>query len=163
MRAITDFMKRRVPGFEHAVLHSAAHHIGVRESRRIRGELYQTEADFVNACKFPDGIARCCYHIDIHNPSGSGTTLKRLPVGEWYEISFRTLKPLRCDNLLMGCRAISVDPALFSSIRIMPAVCSLGQAAGMGAALAVQKGITVHELDGLEVKAHLIAAGAALI
>lgn len=163
MRAITDFMKRRVPGFEHAVLHSAAHHIGVRESRRIRGELYQTEADFVNARKFPDGIARCCYHIDIHNPSGSGTTLKRLPVGEWYEISFRTLKPLRCDNLLMGCRAISVDHALFSSIRIMPAVCSLGQAAGMGAALAVQKGITVHELDGLEVKAHLIAAGAALI
>lgn len=162
MRDVIDFMKRRVPGFENALLHSVGHTIGVRESRRVRGELYQTEADFTAARKYADGIARVCYHIDIHNPRGSGTTLRRLPPGEWYEISFRALKPLNCSNLLMGCRAISVDHALFSSVRIMPAVCSLGQAAGMGAAMAVESGIEPRLLDGVEVKKRLIRAGAAL-
>jgi hypothetical protein len=62
----------------------------------------------------------------------------------------------------MGCRAISVDHALHSSIRIMPSMCSIGQAAGMAAALAVRNKTTVDQIDGREVRSELKKAGAFL-
>lgn len=162
MQEIIRFIRKYIPGCENAVLHSVASQIGVRESRRIRGEFFQTKEDFTSARKYEDAIARSNYHIDIHNPTGSGTTLIRIPAGDWYEISFRALIPSGCSNLLMGCRAISVDHAVHSSIRIMPSVCSLGQAAGMGAAYAIEKECTAAEIDGVEIRRRLVAAGANL-
>ena len=159
---ILRFVRKYIPGCKNAVIHSIASQIGVRESRRIRGELFQTVEDFTEAKKYPDAIARSRYHVDIHNPTGSGTTLIRLPENQWYELSFRTLIPQRCTNLLMGCRAISVDHALHSSIRIMPSVCSIGQAAGMGAAYMIEKNCQAKNIDGEEIRRRLISAGANL-
>ena len=162
LRDYLKFMRTRVPGFEHARIHSIAHHVGIRESRRIIGEHYQTVEDFTSARKYPDGIAKVRYPIDIHNPSGSGTTIRHLPETEWYEISFRSLIPKKCSNVLMGCRAVSIDHALHSSARVMPPVCSIGQAAGMGAAMAVKTACRPAMLDGIEVRRLLAAAGADL-
>lgn len=162
LRDFLKFLRRHVPGFEHACIHSIAHHVGIRESRRIIGECFQTVDDFTSARKYADGIAKVRYPIDIHNPSGSGTIIKTLPETEWYEISFRSLIPKKCSNLLMGCRAISIDHALHSSARVMPPVCSIGQAAGMGAAMAVKANCAPAGLDGVEVRKNLAAAGADL-
>ena len=160
IREFLTFLRQHVPGFEQARIHSIAHHVGVRESRRIRGLVYQTEEDFRNAAKFPDGVVKVNYCIDIHNPSGTGTTILNLPPDDWYEIRYGALVPLNCRNLLMGCRAISVDHALHSSSRVMPAVCSIGQAAGMAAALCVKQDRLPPELDGAEVRRQLAGAGA---
>ncbi len=162
VREFLRFLRREVPGFENARLHSMAHHIGVRESRRIMGEVFQTSRDFENCAKYPDGIAKVRYQIDIHNPSGSGTTLMQMPTDEWYELRYGTLIPKGSRNLLMGCRAISVDHALHSSMRVMPPVCSIGQAAGMAAALCVRRACAPADLDGAEVRRELKAAGARL-
>ena len=160
IRQFLSFLKKHVPGFEQARIHSIALHVGIRESRRIRGLVYQTADDFRRAAKFPDGIAKVRYCIDIHNPSGTGTTILDLPPDEWYEIRYGALVPLNSRNLLMGCRAISVDHELHSSSRVMPPVCSVGQAAGMAAALCVKKEREPAELDGAEVRKHLAGAGA---
>ena len=85
-----------------------------------------------------------------------------MPKNEWYEIRYGTLVPESCTNLLMGCRAISVDHALHSSIRIMPSICSIGQAAGMAAALAVRKNSTADLIEGTEVRSELKKMGAFL-
>jgi len=162
VREFLRFLRKEVPGFENARLHSMAHHIGIRESRRIVGEVFQTADDFKNCAKYPDGIAKVRYQIDIHNPSGSGTTLMQMPTDEWYELRYGTLIPKSSRNLLMGCRAISVDHALHSSMRVMPPVCSIGQAAGVAAALCVRKSCAPVELDGAEVRRELAAAGARL-
>lgn len=162
IREFIRFFRKWVPGFENASLHSIASTVGVRESRRIRGRVYQTEEDFHNCAKYPDGIARCNYGIDIHNPDGAGSYCVKIPKNEWYEVRYGTLVPEHSTNLLMGCRAISVDHALHSSIRIMPAMCSIGQAAGMAAALAVRKNTTVDLIDGKEVREELKKAGAFL-
>ena len=163
MLQITAFMRKKIKGFENARIHSIAAQVGVRESRRILGEHYQTVDDFVNCKKYADSIARVRYHVDIHNPTGSGTTFMRLPAGEWYELSFKTLVPQKCRNLLMGCRAISVDHTLYSSMRIMPVVCSIGQAAGMAAAIAAARNIDNTEIDTIEIHNNLIKEGARLI
>ena len=163
MLEIIRFLRRRVPGFERARLLSVGSRIGVRESRRILGLHYQTVEDFKQCRKYSDSIARVVYHVDIHNPAGSGTSFMRLPPGEWYELSIRSLVPQKCRNLLMGCRAISVDHVLYSSLRIMPVVCSIGQAAGMGAAMAVTLGVYNDGINSVEVHDRLVKAGARLV
>ena len=160
IRQFVDFLRRYVPGFEQARIHSIAHHVGVRESRRILGLVYQTAEDFKQAAKYPDGVVKANYPIDIHNPSGTGTVIHDMKPDDWYEIRYGTLVPRNSRNLLMGCRSISLDHALHSSARVMPPVCSIGQAAGMAAALCVKKDIAPAELDGAEVRHALAAAGA---
>jgi hypothetical protein len=162
IREFIRFFRKWVPGFENASLHSIASTVGVRESRRIRGKVYQTVEDFHNCAKYPDGIARCNYPLDIHNPDGAGDVCVKIPKTEYYEIRYGALLPENCPNLLMGCRAISVDHALHSSIRVMPPMCSIGQAAGMGAALAIKNGVYPSEIDGKEVRNELIKRGAYL-
>ena len=148
VREYLAFFRKYVPGFENARLFSIASHVGIRETRRIRGIVYQTQEDFFKCAKYPDSIARCNYMIDIHNPSGTGTEIQRIPPDDWYEIRYGTIVPEGCQNLLMACRAISVDHALHSSIRVMPPVCTIGQAAGMAAAMSLKQGISVPELSG---------------
>ena len=154
-----ELLRRDVPGFENSRLHAIATTVGVRESRRVRGHAYLTRADFERGARFPDGICRINYPIDIHNPLGSGTEIVHLPKGEWYEIPYGCLVPLGCDNLLVGGRPISVDHAVHSSMRVMPPACTIGQACGTAAAMALRQGVTPAEVDGVAVRRSLIEQG----
>lgn len=156
-----DFL-RTLDGYEDIRLHAVARHIGVRESRRIRGLAYLTLEDFKAARKFPDAIARCRYNVDIHNPDGEGTAFYHLPPDEFVKIPYGCLVPQNATNLLMGCRAISVDHGMHSSIRVMPPIISIGQAAGLAAARAAESGQAPGKLDGLTVRRELIKFGAEL-
>ncbi len=160
VRQFVNFLRSEVPGFKQARIHSIAHHVGIRESRRILGIVYQTAEDFDKAAKYPDGIAKANYPIDIHNPSGTGTMMRHMDPNDWYEIRYGTIVPRDSRNLLMGCRAISIDHALHSSARVMPPVCSIGQAAGMAAVMSLESGCAPSELDGKLVRKRLAEAGA---
>lgn len=162
MREFLAFLRGSVPGYEKAEIHSVASQIGVRESRRILGLEYLTVDAFERRAKFPDAIVRVNYPVDIHNPGGTGTDLRMLGAEEFYEIPYGCIVPPSVDNLLMGCRAISVDHTLHSSMRVMPPVCSIGQAAGMAAAMALKGNCRPAELDGSKVRAALRAFGANL-
>jgi len=162
LRQLLGFFRAAVPGFEQCRIHSIAQQIGVRESRRVLGRAYLTRADFDACAKFEDAIARVNYNIDIHNPDGSGTTHVRLPEGEWYEIPYGCIVPREIGNLLVGGRPISVDHAVHSSMRVMPPACSIGQAAGMAAAMCVEQKRQPAALDGREVRRRLAEQGAFL-
>jgi hypothetical protein len=162
VRQFIRFLQGKISGFEQARLHSMAHHIGVRESRRIRGRAYVTRADFQAARKFPDGIARVNYNIDIHSPTGTGTEFLQVPEGDYYEIPYGAVVAADVKNLTVGGRPISGDHATHSSWRVMPPACTIGQAAGVGAALAALRGGDPGDLDGVEVRRTLIEMGAFL-
>lgn len=162
LRQYLAFLRREIPGFEQATIHSIGHHIGVRESRRIIGRARLEREAFTARRKCPDAITRVSYGIDIHNPDGTGTEIEHMPPGEWYEIPYGCLVPADVDNLLVAGRPISVDHAIHSSMRVMPPAVSIGQAAGMAAAMAVRQGCLPPELDGCAVRAGLRAAGARL-
>ena len=154
-----EFLRRDVPGFERARLHALAVTMGVRESRRVRGRAYLTRRDYESAAKFPDGICRVNYVIDIHSPTGEGTEIVSMPPGEWYEIPYGCIVPRGCENLLVAGRPISVDHAVHSSMRVMPPACTIGQAAGTAAALAVREQASPAEVDGVQVRRSLIEQG----
>lgn len=162
LRELLRFLRAYVPGYEQVEIHSIAHHIGVRETRRVRGLAYLTREAFQTHAKFPDAIARVRYPIDIHNPDGTGTEFIPMPENEWYEIPYGCVVARDCANLLIGGRPISADHALHSSFRVMPPACSIGQAAGLAAALAAQHHCKPADLDGIEIRQRLIEQGAPL-
>ncbi len=162
IREVVTFLRAQVPGYEGARIRAIAPHIGIRETRRVLGQAYLTREAFCTAAKFPDAIARVQYPIDIHNPHGAGVELVYLPDDEWYEIPYGCIVARDCPNLLIGGRPISVDHAIHSSMRIMPVACSVGSAAGVAAAMAVQRQCTPAELDGVAVRRRLAEHGACL-
>ena len=162
MREIFFWLRSNVKGFENAEILSMGAQIGVRESRRIHGMFTLDKKHFDSAAKFPDAIARSNYHIDIHSPNGSGTYRQSMQPGEYYEIPYRCIVPVDCDNLLIGGRPISSDMAVHSSLRIMPTAISIGQAAGCAAAMAIQEKSTPCKLNGVSVRQKLKQLGALL-
>lgn len=162
LREILHFFRKYVPGFKNARLHSVAHQIGVRESRRICGRAYADIKTFEQSLKYPDAIVRGRYKIDIHHPEGHGTTYGHQAEDQWYEIPYGCIVSKDVDNLLIGGRPISVDHALHSSTRIMPISCSVGQAAGVAAAMCLKNNCLPHDLDGVELRKRLREFGANL-
>lgn len=154
-----EFFRRDVPGFGGCRIAATATQIGIRESRRIVGLYTLTRDDVLEARAFDDGIARSAYPIDIHNPSGSGTTTHRLPSGAAYEIPYRCLVPAKVDGLLVAGRCISTTHEALASTRLTPTVMTLGQAAGTAAALAVQSGVQPRAVDPAALRARLVEAG----
>lgn len=161
IREYIRFLREDMPGFAHSSLRSFGD-CGVRESRRICGKSYLTREEVSRCQHFADGIARCNYGIDIHNPRGKGTEVTSFKPEDFYEIPFGSLVPQKVENLLIGSRCISGDVAAHSSFRVMPTVCSIGQAAGMAAAAALENNWKIPEIDGRVIRQKLNEYGAKL-
>jgi hypothetical protein len=162
MRQIAEFLRRYVPGFEKSYAAQSGINVGVRETRRIVGEYRLTADDVLNARKFDDAIARGAYPVDIHNPAGTGTVLKRLPPGEAYDIPLRCLHPQGTEGLIVAGRCISGTHEAHSSYRVMPIVMATGQAAGICAALAARRALQPRDVPAREVQHELLRQGASL-
>lgn len=162
VREMVRFLNTQVPGFEQAHLSAIPTQIGIRESRRVVGDYVLTTEDVLAARKFPDGIARGSYPVDIHNPAGTGTVIQQLPPGEAYDIPYRCLCPVGFDNLLIAGRPISSDHGAHSSHRVMPIAACNGEAAGVAAALCVAGGHDIRRVDTGELRARLKARGASI-
>ena len=156
------FLKENSVAFKDSIIISIANEIGIRESRKLKGCYILTEEDLKNTVDFEDSIALGNYDIDIHNPSGSGTSHYYFKQGEYYRIPYRALLPKEYENLLVAGRCISATHQAQASIRIMPICACLGQAAGVAAATAFHSGKTAHTVDVKAVRAKLIESGAAL-
>ena len=160
IRELLEFF-RAFPAFRNAnIIASAA--IGVRESRKLKGEHILTAQELVDCTKFDDAIALGNYDIDIHNPAGSGTSHYYFAPGDYYSIPYRSLLPKEFDNLLVGGRCISATHEAQASTRIMPICATTGEAAGIAIAVAKNTGTDTHTLDVSKVQAILRANGAAI-
>ncbi len=129
------FLREQVPGYERAFLSGLSIQIGVRETRRIRGEYWLTRADVVGAARFPDAVARCGAPIEEHH-AGGDTRWEYLPDGETYDIPYRCLLPREVEGLVVAGRCLSASHDAHASVRSMAQCMAMGQAAGVAAALA---------------------------
>lgn len=159
---ILKLLKAQVPGFENAYLSYTAPQVGVRDSRRILGEYLVSAEDILGARKFEDAIARGCYPIDIHSPKDASGVYRRLQPGESYDVPYRSLLPLKVDNLLVAGRCLSATFEAQAALRIMPTVAALGEAAGTAAALCAREGSSPKKLDPEQLRGALREQGANL-
>ncbi|MCS7114066.1 MAG: FAD-dependent oxidoreductase [Candidatus Bathyarchaeota archaeon] len=98
---------------------------------------------------------------DMHPIGRPGGYEARVRPGEYCEIPYRCLVPLKIDNLLVAGRCISTDFDAIA-VRIIGPCMSMGQAAGTAAALCVKNGATPRKLDGKLVRKTMIEQGVPL-
>ena len=97
---------------------------------------------------------------NIHNPAGTGTEMHHLKKGTYYKIPYRCLVPQGVKNLIVASRCISATHEAHSSLRVMPIVWALGQAAGTAASFCLKKQIKPTEVDAAELRRKLTEQGA---
>lgn len=159
MLEMYNFMKNNIPGLENCELISSAAESGIRESRRIVGLVQITADDLVHTHKFEDSIARGTYAIDIHNPSGTGTYLYKMPPNDYYTIPYRALVPKDADNLIAAGRNICATHEALAAVRIMPITTCMGEAAGIAAAMAIDANVSMAEVNTQELREKITAYG----
>ena len=139
--SIFRFLKRRCTGFEHAINLGTSAHIGVRESRHIRGLYVLTADDLVEERHFEDPVALGGYPIDIHSPDKDETVSTHLRADGAYQIPMRSLLVGSPSNLIVVGRAISATHEASAAFRVTPIAMAIGQAGGTLAALAARDSI----------------------
>lgn len=153
------FLRDKVPGYEQAELGGLSVNIGVRETRRIKGEYWMTKEDVLSARKFPDAIAQCGAPIEDHH-AGGDTKWEYLPDGETVDIPLRALLPQQVEGLIVAGRCLSASHEAHASIRSIGQCLAMGQAAGLAAALATAG--EVRGVDVSELRSRLLEFGAVL-
>ena len=140
MAALLTFLRNHIPGFGKARILAAGNRVGIRESRRILGEYILTGEDILRGVQFPDAVLRYAYPIDLHpSTAGERNEDRFLKSGDYYEIPYRCLVPLKVEQLLVAGRCISATHEAQGSLRTSPACMALGQAAGTAAALSIRE------------------------
>ena len=159
VRAFRDVL----PGFERAEMATLAPQVGVRETRRIRGEYVLQEDEVLKGRKFPDGIALGAWPVELHDPE-TRTVKWAFLEGEddTYSIPLRCLIPLHTENLLVAGRCMSASHVAQASTRVIAQSFAVGEAAGVLAAQSIASGKTVREVPAGEVQKELRDQGVTL-
>jgi len=164
------FLRKWIPGFANAVYLSSGFQIGVRESRRLKGEYTLTQNDLVQGRRFDDVIVVAGYPVDIHPPTAAdqkealsedqaGHSISK---GQKYQIPYRCLITSQMRNLIATGRCLSAEHEALGAVRVTPIAMAVGQGAGTAAALAVRHGCSLAEIDMDELQEVLRANGAEL-
>jgi hypothetical protein len=78
---------------------------------------------------------------------------------EYCEIPYRSLVPLKIDNLLVAGRCASAEFNAIAAVRVIATSMSMGQAAATAAAMCLKDNIRPRELDGKLVRQSMIEQG----
>lgn len=184
VRKICDLLRNNFEGGKSISVAALATYIGGRESRHLNS-LYQLKGDDVLYGKpFDDAIAYGTYPCDIHSTYGGGIELRYLDgtskisengksvKGNWreidgtapafYQIPFRSLTPKSLPNVLVAGRNLDADAIAFGAVRVMVNCNQMGEAAGVGAYIALTRKIKVQEINCNELIKELQNGGSLL-
>lgn len=148
----------------------------VREGRRMVGEYFLTQKDIQQQIQKQDVIGIGSFPIDSHDcqristDSGfinEGTIfpvrIKSRKIGYPYQLPYKAITPKQaeCANLLVPV-CVSASHVAFSSVRVEPAWMILGESAGIAAAIAVEDGVAVQQVDITKLQKRLKEKGQVL-
>lgn len=151
-RRLVRFLVAMIPGFEHAYLLKEATQLGIRESYRIVGQYVLTETSYFKAEKFPDGIARGDWYIDVHSAKGNSEEYETLQAGAYYEIPYRCLITNEITNLVVAGRHLSATFLMEASVRIQPTLRDVGYSAGIACGMSKAQQRALNQIDGALIK-----------
>ncbi|MEJ1158672.1 FAD-dependent oxidoreductase [Prosthecomicrobium sp. N25] len=135
--ALVDFVRANMPGFERCYVVDVAPQLGVRQTRLLEGEYVVTKDDVNHRVHFHDTVAR----------------------GRDYYTPYRAMLPKDVDGLLVAGRHYSATESAQKLSREIPPCMSMGQSAGVAAALAVSAGIAPRRVDPKAICARVRAQG----
>lgn len=156
---LAEFLISEIPGFENSRMTALGPTVGVRETRKLEGMLQIKGKDLARGRKFEDGIVACDNPIDDVMRGDEMTHDAIVGQGDYYTIPFRALVPNHVENLMFAGRIVSADADAFASVRGMPQCMAMGQACGVAAAMAIDKGSAVQGVDRLSLVETLKSQG----
>jgi hypothetical protein len=142
----------------------------IREARRMVAPVVLTQRDLLADVVKPDPVAVGSYRLDVHTIQrvldaggyvrGEGSIDARPPP---YHIPLGSMlpDPAQAENLVVPV-AISASHVAWASMRMEPVFLQLGESAGALAALAVERGMTVHQVPYLDLRLVLEERGSRL-
>ncbi len=104
----------------------------------------------------PGGADALC---DGYGRGGDDMSFPDIP---YYDIPYRSLVPVKMENLLVAGRCLSADFMAQSGIRLVVTCMNTGEAAGAAAALSLKHNIAVREVNRVELQTTLLENGANL-
>ena len=158
---LLEIMRKHIPGCSDARIKSVASRLGVRESRRIRGDFILTVDDLITGAEFPDTIGFSAYCWDLPDPKNpslqpmDGRSRKK----KITPIPYRVMIPKPADNLICPGRAVSVERDVLGPVRVMAPAMAMGEAAGAAAYHAVRNNLAFSALDIQKLRSDISNAG----
>jgi PhoPQ-activated pathogenicity-related protein len=128
----------------------------VREARRMVGEYVMAQKDIQTELAKSDPIGMGSYNSDSHNvqrrPDAAGAAVEN--EGDMqvrvtpYQIPYRLIVPKRSEatNLLVPV-CFSATHVAYSTLRMEPQYMIVGHAAGIAAKMAIERGVSVQDVD----------------
>jgi glycine/D-amino acid oxidase-like deaminating enzyme len=138
MAELRDYVRANMPGFEKAEVIDFAPQTGVRQTRQLEGRYVVTKEDVVRRRHFGDSVAR----------------------GRDYYTPYRALLPRGAEGLIVAGRHYSATPQAQKISREIPPCMAMGEAAGVAAAVALESGAKLSEVNVAAVQKRLRAQGA---
>lgn len=156
-----DWFRREIPEFAGCFLVDAAPRIGVRAGRGIVGLETISAQDIDDNAPVPDPVALGTRGYGGHGVDGFRPAWGKSQPGV-RPIPWRALLSESLANVAAGGRAISCDPRVIDTFRLMARCMATGQAAGVTTALAARGESALPEVRYEAVRAELLAQGAVL-
>jgi FAD dependent oxidoreductase len=135
--ALVDFVRENILGFERCYVVDVAPQLGIRQTRLLEGEYVVTKHDVQDRVHFTDTVAR----------------------GRDYYTPYRAMLPREVDGLLVAGRHYSATASAQKMSREIPPCMSMGQSAGVAAALAVSRGVQPRRVDARSICERVRAQG----
>ena len=152
-------MREHFPGFADARIKLVAPVLGIRETRRIVGDLVLTVEDLIGGQDFPDTIGYSGYGWDLPDPKRPshqpmhGVERKRT----YTPIPYRVMVPQPVDNVICPGRAISVERDVLGPLREQAPCYAMGHAAGLASVQIVRENLRFGEVDTDALREALLA------
>ncbi|MBL8589073.1 MAG: FAD-dependent oxidoreductase [Methylobacteriaceae bacterium] len=135
--ALVDFARANMPGFKDCFVVDVAPQLGVRQTRLLQGEYVVTKDDVNNRVHFADTVAR----------------------GRDYYTPYRSMLPKGIDGLIVAGRHYSATESAQKLSREIPPCMSMGQSAGVAAALALSQNVSLRNVSPKAICAKVRAQG----
>lgn len=147
MMQMINFYQGNMPGFDDAFVTATAPQMGTRHSRRLTGVKKMTTDDWMAGTIHGD-------EIGISPPPNPKFPNVSMPFG--------SLVPAQTENLLAAGRLLSSDAVTHTFMREVPNCWAMGQAAGVAAALSINSGVRVRDVEIAGVQEELTKQGVPL-
>ncbi|NLF95781.1 MAG: FAD-dependent oxidoreductase [Candidatus Riflebacteria bacterium] len=140
--SLLAFLQKNIAGMAGAGIAGIAPELYVRTSRQIVTQYRLSVDDVLENRDFADRVGFGSYPLDIQAqmPEHHGDVTGK---PEQYAVPLRSLIPVGFTNLMVVGRSAGFDSLAQSSARTIPVGMAAGQAAGVVAAISLQRGITI--------------------
>jgi hypothetical protein len=142
-----EYLKKNIPGFEDSFIVLSGPQLGTRGARRVHGDHMVTAQDLLSNEPYEDTIAM---FPDLDRGEASLSHPNTF-------IPYRSLLPKGVENMLVACRAFSSDQEVNNFFNLIPHCIAFGEAAGTAAALSIQQGVGVRNVDFPSLRKQLMA------